>query len=231
MENKKLFYGKGLTYLDLNNIKGKLIVIEGPDCSGRSTHVELLKEWLEVKGHAVTDTGLRRSGLVGNVISNAKEGNILGKTTLSLLYCTDFADQLENKIIPALLAGTIVLADRYIFTLMARDIARGGSREWLKEILGIALIPDIVFYLKVNPETLLHRSFAKYGQLDYWESGMDIHLSSDMLESFRKYHYILQGEYEEMAEEYDFIIINGEDSIESVQNELRKAMARHLGIK
>src|SRR5689334_4539844 len=114
---ENLFYDKGLPYLTSDKLPGKLIVIEGPDCSGRSTQISLLKEWLEAKGHAVLDTGLKRSTLVGNVILEAKKGNILGKNTLSLLYCTDFADQLENKIIPALSAGYIVLADRYIFTL------------------------------------------------------------------------------------------------------------------
>ncbi|HHV59266.1 MAG TPA: dTMP kinase [Clostridiaceae bacterium] len=230
MSNKKSFYGRGLPNINPDELTGKLIIIEGPDCSGRSTHVELLKEWLEFKGYAVLNTGLSRSTLVGDAIKKAKQGNILGKTTLSLLYCTDFADQLENKIIPALRAGFIVLGDRYIFTLMARDIVRGASKEWLKELLEFALVPDIVFYLNVCPETLLHRAFSKYGQLDYWESGMDANFSSDMLESFIKYHNALQQEYEIMAKEYNFKIINGEDSIESVQNQFRRAIAEYLNI-
>ncbi|MCX7920778.1 MAG: dTMP kinase [Clostridia bacterium] len=227
---EKLFYEKGLPYLTLNDFPGKLIVIEGPDCSGRSTHISMLKNWLEAKGHAVLDTGLKRSTLVGNVISEAKKGNILGKTTLSLLYCTDFADQLENKIIPALSAGYIVLADRYIFTLMARDIVRGASKEWLKKLFGFALIPDMIFYLNLDPEILLHRSFAKYGRLDYWESGMDTHLSGDMFESFKKYHSLLKLEYEEMAKEYDFVNINGKDNVDKVQAQIRKRISEYLGV-
>ena len=143
----KLFYGKGLPYLQLNELPGKLIVIEGADCSGRSTQISMLKDWLETEGHAVLDTGLKRSTLIGNVIFEAKKGNILGKKTLSLLYSTDFADQLENKIIPALSAGFVVLADRYIFTLMARDFVRGASREWLMELFGFALILTWYFIL------------------------------------------------------------------------------------
>lgn len=223
-----MFYGKGLPYLTSNHLPGKLIVIEGQDCSGRSTQISLLKNWLESKGHAVLDTGLKRSTLVGNVINEAKKGNILGKTTLSLLYSTDFADQLENKIIPALSAGYIVLADRYIFTLMARDIVRGASKEWLKELFGFALIPDLIFYINLDPQTLLHRVFSKYGHLDYWESGMDAHLSSDMLESFKKYHILLKHEYEIMVKEYNFIILNGKESIDKMQTILRRKIEGFL---
>ncbi len=228
---EKLFYGKGLPYLTLNNLPGKLIVIEGPDCSGRSTHISMLRNWLEAKGHAVLDTGLKRSTLVGNVIMEAKKGNILGKTTLSLLYCTDFADQLENKIIPALSAGYIVLADRYIFTLMARDIVRGASKEWLRELFGFALIPDMIFYISVDPDILLHRAFVKYGHLDYWESGMDLYLSSDMFDSFKKYHTLLKKEYEYMSGEYNFIVVDGKESIDKVQAQFRKKIGELLEVE
>ena len=226
--NRKRFYGKGLPYLQLNDLPGKLIVIEGPDCSGRSTQISMLKDWLETKGHAVLDTGLKRSTLIGNVILEAKKGNTLGKKTLSLLYSTDFADQLENKIIPSLSAGFVVLADRYIFTLMARDFVRGASKEWLMELFGFALVPDIVFYLSINPEVLLHRAFSKYGCLDYWESGMDLCLSSDMFESFKRYHALLKKEYDEMAEKYNFIIIDAERNPDEIQKDIRKRISIFL---
>ena len=155
-----LYYGIGLPYLkfDRKTLQGKLIVIEGADCSGRSTQVAMLKEWLESNGHAVLDTGLRRSGLVGEAIEEAKKGHTLGKKTMSLLYATDFADQLENKIIPGMKAGYIVLADRYFFTLMVRDMIRGADKEWLKELFGFALVPDHIFYMSVDPDILLHRA-------------------------------------------------------------------------
>jgi dTMP kinase len=218
---KNVFYGSGIPYISTEDLQGKLIVIEGADCSGRSTHISLLKEWLETNGHAVLDTGFKRSMLVGDVINEAKQGNTLGKTTLSLLYCTDFADQLENKIIPALNAGAVVLCDRYIFTLMARDIVRGASKDWLINLFGFALIPDAIFYLTVDPETLLHRTFAKYGHLDYWESGMDINISTDMFESFQKYHTLLDNEFNEMAKDYHFVVLDGKDSRDDVQGILR----------
>lgn len=201
-------YGTSLPNTDYTELSGKLIVIEGPDCSGRSTHIQLLKDWLEASGYPVLCTGLKRSGLMGSLIAKAKKGNILGSKTLSLMYATDFADQLENKIIPALRSGYIVLADRYIFTLMARDLVRGSDREWLRELYSFALVPDLIFYMDVDSKTLLHRAFQKYGQLDYWESGMDLGLSNDMFESYTLYNRMLKKEFEQLAGEYGFIIIN-----------------------
>ncbi len=215
------FYGAGLPYLNDEPYTGKLIVIEGADCSGRSTQTLLLKQWLEFNGHSVLNTGIKRSDLVSSVIDEAKEGNVLGKTTLSLLYATDFADQLENKIIPALRAGFIVLADRYVFTLMARDAIRGADPGWLEELFGFALVPDMTFYLQLPPEVLLHRHFQKRGYLDYWESGMDLSLSTDMFESFHRYQTMCNQEFDDLAQEYNFITIDGTKPIAEVQQILR----------
>ncbi|HMK46777.1 MAG TPA: dTMP kinase [Methanocella sp.] len=222
-----LFYGIGLPYLKLSkkSVRGKLIVIEGADCSGRSTQVTMLKEWLEASGHAVLDTGLRRSGLVGEAIDEAKKGHTLGKNTLSLLYATDLADQLENNIIPALKAGYIVLADRYIFTLMVRDLVRGADREWLKKLFGYALIPDHIFYMSVDTDVLLHRALLKYGHLDYWESGMDVCLSSDMFDSFTKYQSQIKDKFDELAQEYGFDVVDGSKSAEEIHLYMRDSIA------
>lgn len=220
------FYGLGLPYLKHKDYPGKLIVLEGADCSGRSWQVKALKNWLEEKGHAVLDTGLRRSGLVGSAIDEAKQGNTLGKTTLSLLYATDFADQLENKILPALSAGFVVLADRYIFTLMARDMVRGASKEWLRKLFGFAPVPDMIFYLQVDPQVLLYRSFEKYGTLDYWESGMDICLSGDIFESFQIYQSLLARQYDQMADEFSFTILDGHESPDCIQKKIRRDIER-----
>jgi len=156
--------------IDLGDLAGKLIVVEGADGSGRSTQIVKLVEWLEGCGHATVQVGLKRSTLVSEELEQAQEGNILSRTTLSLFYATDFADQLENIILPALKAGFIVLADRYIYTLMARDMVRGMDQIWLKNLYGIAPEPDAVFYLKVPPDELVQRTFAKKSSLDYWES-------------------------------------------------------------
>lgn len=224
------FFGRGLPYLEGEELQGTLIVIEGPDCSGRSTQVFLLKEWLEAEGFAVLNTGLKRSNLVADAISEAKQGNLLGRTTLSLLYATDFADQLENKIIPALKAGFVVLADRYVFTLMARDIVRGAPPQWLEKVLGFAVVPDMICYLKASPDVLLPRAFSKYGHLDYWESGMDIGFSQNMLESFKRYQAELAKVYDQMAEKYGFIAFSADTDIAHLQIALRRHIAPLLDI-
>jgi len=154
--------------VDLAKLSGWLVVVEGPDSSGRSTHVSLLSQWLEEQGYAVAQVGLKRSTLVGPELERAKQGNVLSPRTMSLFYATDFYDQLENVIVPALRAGFVVLADRYIYTLMARDLVRGSDAAWLRNLYGIALVPDAVFYLQVPPEELVQRTFAKSHALYYW---------------------------------------------------------------
>src|ERR1044072_8497807 len=160
------FYGQGIPRVQLDELVGKLIAVEGVDGSGRSTQIARMVEWLETSGHATVQVGLKRSTLVSEELDRAQEGNILSRTTLALFYATDFADQLENIILPALKAGFIVLADRYIYTLMARDMVRGMDQAWLKNVYGIALEPDAVFYLNVPPEELVQRNFAKNMALD-----------------------------------------------------------------
>jgi dTMP kinase len=218
----KQYYGSGLPNLNINELTGKLIVIEGADGSGRSTQMEVITNFLEQRGFAVVNVGLRRSTLVSSELEDAKEGNVLGKQTLSLFYATDFADQLENRIVPALRAGYVVLADRYIYTLMARDRVRGMSVDWLESLYGMAIIPDKVFYLKASPENLVERNFQKHSTLDYWESGMDLGLSQDMFESFLKYQRKIQNEFRLMQDQYDFQVINGNRSRRAVSKELQQ---------
>lgn len=223
------FYSKGLPRVNVSDLIGQLIVIEGADGSGRSTQIEQLTNWLEQNGHAVVNVGLSRSTLVSNELDNAKQGNILGQTTLAVFYATDFADQLENRIIPALKAGFVVLADRYIYTLMARTIVRGLDQEWIEAIYhGIALVPDAVFYLKVSPRLLVERNFKKNLTLDYWESGMDIGLSRDMFESFLKYQRMLQNEFRRMEQIYGFKTIDGNRSPRTINKELRMLIGEVL---
>lgn len=228
---ERRFYGHGIPKVDLSDLAGRLIVVEGADGSGRSTQTAMLVEWLEGTGHATVQVGLKRSTLVSEELERAQEGNILSRTTLSLFYATDFADQLENSILPALKAGFIVLADRYIYTLMARDMVRGMDAEWLRNLYGIALVPDAVFYLNVSPEELVQRSFAKNAQLDYWESGMDLGLSRDMFDSFMKYQSIMQKCFREMQTTYGFSIVDGMRSAEAVNNDLRKKISLVLAGK
>lgn len=225
---RRRFYGHGLPRLDLATLAGKLIVVEGADGSGRSTQITRLVEWLETSGHATAQVGLKHSTLVSEELERAQQGNILSHTTLSLFYATDFADQMENVIVPALRAGFIVLADRYIYTLMARDLVRGMELSWLQNLYGIALEPDAVFYLNVPPEELVQRSLAKYAALDYWESGMDLGLSRDMFDSFLRYQGAMQQAFQQLQRIYGFHIVNGNRSVETVSDELKQGIAAVL---
>ncbi len=215
------FYGHGLPGVELEKLYGKLIVVEGADGSGRSTQIAQLVRWLEGSGHATLQVGLKRSTLVSEELEQAQHGNILSHTTLSLFYATDFADQLEHSILPALRAGIIVLADRYIYTLMARDMVRGIDPVWLKNLYGIALVPDAVFYLEVPPRELVQRVFAKNQALDFWESGMDLGLSRDMFDSFLQYQKLMQKTFRQLRETYEFTIIDGSRSPQVVTSELQ----------
>ena len=218
-------YGTRPPGMPATPLSGRLIVVEGADGSGRTTEVALLKEHLEVEGHAVVDTGLRRSDLVSSEIDGAKQGHTLGAATMALLYAVDFADQLENKIVPALSAGSTVLADRYIYTLMARAIVRGASRAWAQELYAFALRPDLVVLLQARPEILLHRAIAKYGSLDYWESGMDLCLSRDLFESFFLYQDRLSEEFSWMRSHYGFQLVDANRAPEQVHEEVLRLVA------
>jgi dTMP kinase len=219
------FFGEGLPDIDLDELKGKLIVLEGTDGVGRSTHIGLLKEWLENHGHAVLDTGMTRSALAGKRLKQAKEGHTLGGVTMSLFYATDFADRLESEIIPALRAGFIVLTDRYIYSLMARAIVRGADPEWLREVYGFALKPDAIFYLRLNIDDLVTRVLQSTG-FDYWESGMDMHMGEDMYESFVRYQKWLLAEFDKMVETFGFTVIDASGSVEDVFENLRQRVER-----
>src|SRR5437016_837603 len=150
-------YGVTLPGMNLTDLTGRLIVIEGTDGVGRTTQINLLKPWLEQQGRAVLDTGITRSELAGKGIKQAKEGHTLGKITLSLFYATDFTDRLEHQIIPALRAGFVVLTDRYIYSLMARALVRGIDQTWIRNVYNFALKPDAVFYLRIGVDDLIPR--------------------------------------------------------------------------
>lgn len=216
-------YGKLLPGLNLSDLTGKLIVIEGTDGAGRTTQIDLLRPWLEELGHAVLDTGMARSTLAGEGIRRAKEGNNLGRVTQSLFYATDFVDRLENEIIPALRAGFVVLTDRYIYSLMARAMVRGVDAPWLRRIFNVALKPDAVFYLRLGIDELIPRVIFSRG-FDYWESGMDLHPGRDMYESFRAYQAALLAEFDRLSMEYNFETVDASAEVKTVFANLRSGI-------
>jgi len=215
------FYSEPIPGVDCSELQGKLIVVEGPDAVGRSTQIAQLYRWLEQEGHAVLHTGMARSALAGKGIQQAKRGNTLGAVTMTLFYTTDFADRLENEIVPALRAGFVVLTDRYIFSIMARAIARGEDRRWIERVAGFALVPHAVFYLRARVEDLVSRVVVGRGAFDFWESGMDVRMGSDMCESFIRYQSRIIRALDAMAKSFGFTVIDASRPAEEIFTELK----------
>jgi dTMP kinase len=214
------FYGSGLPYRQDKDITGKLIVLEGTDGVGRSTQCFLLRRWLEDEGFAVSDTGLRRSPMTQPGLNAAKAGHIISPLTMALFYATDFADRLENHIIPALKAGFIVLSDRYFYSTMARDVVRGADPQWTRKMYGFAPIPDMVVYLRADVPSLVTRMVHGPG-FTYWESGMDIRSADNLYDSFCVYQARLIDQFDQMADEFNFLTLNANRSAQEVFDDLR----------
>jgi dTMP kinase len=206
-----------------------LIVIEGTDGVGRSTHITLLRTWLESRGHAVLDTGMTRSVLAGRGIKEAKTGHTLGRLTMQLFYATDFIDRLENQMLPALRSGFVVLTDRYIYSAMARAEVRGIDSAWIRSIYSMALVPDAIFYLRISsPQQLVERVLSSGRGFDYWESGMDLGCGEDLYDSFIQYQTRMLRVFDRMNLEYNFHVLNASRSVRSVAADLRRAMTKLL---
>ncbi len=230
-EAASAFFAAPLPGFDAGEISGTLIVIEGMDGSGRSTQISLLQEWLESEGFAVQTSGLRRSNLVGRDIDELLAKNAVTRLTLALMYCTDFFDQLEHRIVPALKSGAVVLADRYIFTLIARSVVRGINRDYLSGLYAMALRPNLTFWLNVRPETAFGREFRKAQAISYWEAGRDMSLSHDLYWSFVRYQTMIKREFEAVAKRHNFLELDGEASVPTVNKLLRQRVAEQLGIR
>lgn len=210
-----------------DNGPGKIIAIEGTDGVGRSTQVRLLREWLEIRGYGVVETGLMHSRLMEPTIQLAKSSNTLNPLTFVLLYACDFADRLEKEIVPALKSGFIVIADRYIYTAVARACVRGVDSQWIRRLYGFALAPHLVFYLKIDADTLAKR-VLEHGGISYWESGMDMKFGDNIYDNFRTYQRRLLKVYNAMSDEFGFRVIDGRRSVGSIQDELQRQVAMLL---
>ncbi len=206
--------------------KGKLIVVEGIDGSGKSTQVKLLHKWLEARGQQIFFTEWNSSELVRQATKRGKKKNLLTPTTFSLLHATDFADRLTYHIVPYLKAGMTVLADRYIYTAFARDIARGVDARWVRDLYSFALEPDAVFYFRVPMDVAVARILGTRTKIKFYEAGMDLGLSRDPVESFRLFQGRVLEEYDRMSSEYRFQVIDGTRSIDGQQQRVRSIVAR-----
>jgi dTMP kinase len=203
---------------------GLLVVIEGTDGSGKTTQINMLKNWIEKQCYGVIVSEWKSSELIASVIDTAKERNLLNANTFSLMYASDFAHRLENVIIPALKSGFVVLLDRYTYTAFARDVVRGVKPKWVRKLYDFAPEPDLVFYLEQPVDVLLKRIIASKG-LDYYESGRDIGLSTDFYESFKIYQSKILAEYDEMKEKHNFITLDGTQPIEAIQDKMKEEVS------
>lgn len=212
-----------------NRYTGRLIVVEGIDGSGKSTQLALLSQWLRAEGYAVAFSEWNSSPLVRETTRRGKKKEMFTPTTFSLIHATDFADRLESYILPLVRAGAVVCADRYAYTAFARDVARGVSRRWVRNLYRFALRPDLRFYFRVPLDVAIQRILGGRNAIKYYEAGMDLGLSRNTEESFRIFQGRILDEYEGMAEEVGFKIIDATQSIEDQQQQMRAIVMEVLG--
>lgn len=211
-----------------NQTKGKLIVVEGIDGSGKSTQIDLLTKWLRMQGKMVYFSEWNSSELVKSTTKLGKSEKMFTPTSFSLLQATDFAARWENNILPMLKAGAIVLADRYAFTAFARDVARGVDPTWVRNLYSFAIQPDLVMYFQVPLDTAVERILSARAKIKYYEAGMDLNLSNDKVTSFRMFQQRVIQQYDKMVSEFGFAVINGAISVEKQQKQVRLAVMKVL---
>jgi dTMP kinase len=209
--------------------RGKLIIVEGIDGSGKSTQISLLSRWLRSQGYAVAFSEWNSSPLVRQTTRRGKKKEMFTPSTFSLIHATDFADRTERYILPLMRAGAIVCADRYAYTAFARDVARGVSRQWVRNLYSFAIRPNIAFYFRTPLDVALSRILGGRDALKYYEAGMDLKISRDVEESFRVFQGRILAEYEEMVEEMGFHVIDATQSIEDQQKQMRAIVKREIG--
>lgn len=214
--------------LKKGDYKGKLIVVEGIDGSGKSTQIDLVYKWLQAQGKTVYFSEWNSSELIKSTTKTAKQEKSFTPTTFSLLQATDFADRWENHILPMLKAGVIVLADRYAFTAFARDVARGVDPHWVRNMYDFAYQPDLVFYFHVPLDVSVERILSARSKIKYYEAGMDLGLSDNKVTSFRLFQQRIIDEYDKMIYEFDFTVIDGTMPVQKQQKLVRQLVKKTL---
>ncbi len=212
-----------------NRLAGKLIVVEGIDGSGKSTQIALLSHWLRNQGYAVAFSEWNSSPLVRQTTRRGKKKTMFTPTTFSLIHATDFADRMESYILPLVKAGAVVCADRYAYTAFARDVARGVSRQWVRNLYSFALRPNLSFYFRVPMDVAISRILGGRDAIKFYEAGMDLGLSRNTEESFRLFQGRILEEYEAMIDEVGFHVIDATQAIEEQQQQMRAIVKRILG--
>ncbi|MGH7832487.1 MAG: dTMP kinase [Candidatus Binatia bacterium] len=218
----------GMKMYGKHRFPGKLFIVEGIDGSGKSTQLSLLQKWLESEGFVVYFSEWNSSPVVQDVTRRGKKKKMLTPMTFSLVHATDFADRTEHHIIPPLKAGSVVLADRYIYTAFARDVVRGVHPDWVRGLYGFAVKPTVAFYFRTPLDVAMKRILGGRDAIKYYEAGMDLELSDDIEESFRLFQGRIIEEYEKMVSEFDLVAIDATLSIEEQQAQMRKIVTEAL---
>jgi|SRR5688572_18166332 dTMP kinase len=207
---------------------GRLIAVEGIDGSGKSTQLLLLHRWLDAQGYRVHFTEWNSSPLVRRSMRRGKKKDLLTPTTFCLLHAVDFADRLTYQIVPPLKAGMIVLADRYVYTAFARDVARGVDPGWVRDVYSFAPRPDLTLYFRVPIETSLERLLTGRTKLKYHEAGMDLGLATDPVESFRVFQSRVLDTYDDVTREFGLPVIDAAADIPTQQRMMREIVQEML---
>jgi len=200
--------------------RGLLIAFEGPDGSGKTTQRKLFKTWLKAEGHDVVTTKWNSSDLIKPIIKSRKTAQALSPEEFSLLHAADFRHRVEHTVLPALWDGRIVIADRFLFTGLARDVARGLDLDWVLKLYQPLLWPDLVFYFAVTPDTSSRRVTATRTP-NFYESGRDVTDLEDPVESYYAFIKRVIREYESLAIVFNMITIDAEQPIGEQHHRLR----------
>jgi dTMP kinase len=219
---------KGIFMLRKNDTPGKLVIVEGIDGSGKSTQIDLLYKWLQTQKYTVHFSEWNSSALVKSTTKRAKKRQLFTPTTFSLLQATDFADRWENRILPMLKAGAIVLADRYAFTAFGRDVARGVDRDWVRNLYSFAMQPDVALYFRVPLDIATQRITSARAELKYYEAGMDLRLAESRIDSFKLFQERILNEYDNMVGEFNLTVVNGNLTVQAQQRLVREIIKKEL---
>ena len=201
---------------------GTLIIVEGIDGSGKSTQLDLLQKWLRSRNLVTVFTEWNSSPIVKRTTKQAKVRELLTPMSFSLIHAADFASRVHAQILPALRAGAIVLADRYVYTAFARDAVRGVNRDWVRRIYSFAVQPTLGLYFRVPLEVSIERLSTGREQLKFYEAGQDMGFSNDRQESFRQFQSKLLDEYEGLTEEFGMMTVDATLPIAMQQQQVRR---------
>lgn len=209
-------------------LPGRLFIVEGIDGSGKSTQVDLLQKWLQSEGYLVVFTEWNSSPIVKDTTKSGKVRRLLTPMSFSLIHAADLASRYYATILPALEAGAIVLADRYIYTAFARDAARGVSRAWLRRLYSFVVPPTLAFYFDVPLEEAARRILSGRPGMEYYEAGLDLGLSLDPYESFRIFQGMIREEYERLVDEFGLIRIDATQPLTRQQQSMHDIVRPYL---